>query len=109
MSSLSIGLSGLLVNQRLIDLTGQNITNADTPSYHRQVGELAAGITGSSIGAGVDLERINRVIDSLLENAIVRNNSATNDAGARLDGLNQLQALVAPGAGSLHDTLANFF
>ena len=109
MSSLSIGLSGLLVSQRMIDLTGQNIANADTPSYHRQVGELAGISAGSSIGNGVELTSITRVIDSLLENATVRNNSAQSASSTQLDGLNQLQAYLAPGAGSLNDTLANFF
>ena len=43
MSSLSIGLSGLQVSQRLLDLAGQNIANANTPGYHREVADLGYG------------------------------------------------------------------
>src|SRR5215470_10314521 len=109
MTSLSIGLSGLLVNQRLIDLTGQNISNADNPDYHRQVGNLSAGMLGSAIGNGVELKDVSRMIDTLLQTAISRNTAAQNDANTQLDGLNQLQAILAPGSGSVHDTLVNFF
>src|SRR4030095_7478786 len=99
MTSLSIGLSGLLVNQRLIDLSGQNIANADNPTYHRQVGELSAGMYGSAIDTGVELKDISRMIDTLLQTAIGRNTSAQNDANTQLDGLNQLQAILEPGPG----------
>ena len=53
MMGFSIGLSGLSVNQRLIDLTGQNITNAGTPGYHRQVGNLVPIAYGQQVGGGV--------------------------------------------------------
>lgn len=109
MSSLSIGLTGLLVNQRLIDMTGQNVANADNPNYHRQVGELSAGIAGAAIGAGVELTAIGRTIDSMLEDAIVRNASSQNETGVKLTRLNELQAMLAPGEGSLHDALIGFF
>ena len=40
MSALSTGLSALRVSQQLLQLTGQNIANANTPGYHRQIAEL---------------------------------------------------------------------
>src|ERR1043166_173128 len=109
MSSLSIGLSGLIVHQRMIDVTGQNIANADNPNYHRQVGSLSAGMYGSAIGTGVELKDLPRMLDTLLQTAIGRNTSDQNSVNTRLDGLNQLQAILAPGHGSLHDVLVNFF
>jgi flagellar hook-associated protein FlgK len=108
MSSLSIGLSGLLVNQRMIDLAGQNITNADTPGYHLQVGNLAARVYGG-VGDGVEIQSITRLLDQSLENAIVTNTSSQNQTSTKLDGLNQLQTYLAPGPGSVQDALTNFF
>ncbi len=109
MSALSIGISGLLVSQRLMNLAGQNIANANTPNYHRQVAELGARVAGTAIGTGVEINRISRITDPLLEGAVLRNTVASNDVSARLDGLNQLQAALAPGTGSLHDLLEKFF
>jgi flagellar hook-associated protein 1 len=110
MSSLSIGLSGLLVSQQLIDLTGQNVTNANTPDYHLQVATLApADVAGAPVGDGVEVTGITREIDQALDDAINANSSANSSAGAQLNGLNQLQTLLAPGTGSLDDALTNFF
>ena len=48
----------LQVDQRLLDLTGQNIANASTPGYHNQVANLAEIVTtGSAVGAGVSIDR----------------------------------------------------
>src|SRR5436309_2196891 len=99
MSALSIGLSGLLVSQRLITLTGQNISNASTPGYHRQVADLAPIVAGDSIGMGVEIKNISRVVDRLLEEAGIRNTFASANAATTLDGLNQLQSYLAPGEG----------
>src|SRR5436190_8444432 len=106
MQSLSIGLSGLLVHQRLIELTGQNITNADTPGFHRQIGDLSARVVGTSVGTGVEFKGINRAINHLLEEAVVRNTADASSTTATLDGVNQLQAYLAPGDSSLYDALA---
>jgi flagellar hook-associated protein 1 FlgK len=113
MSSLSIGLTGLLVNQRLLDLTGQNIDNVNTPGYHKQVATLAenppTAETGTAIGSGVQMTGITREFNQVLEQAIVGNTSASNQASTQLDGLNQLQSYLATGSGTLHDALGNLF
>ena len=109
MSALSIGLSSLLTSQRLLALTGQNIANANTPGYHRQVAELAPRVAGSAIGLGVELKGITRAVDRLLDDAILRNRFAESGASTTLTGLQQLEAYVAPGEGSLHDALEKFF
>jgi flagellar hook-associated protein 1 len=108
MSSLSIGLSGLLVSQQQLDLTGQNITNADTPGYHRVNANLAQLINdGSSVGSGVTLVGVTRSINQALELAVVNNNTATSSTSTQLDGMNQVQSFLATGSGTLHDSLAN--
>ena len=113
MSALAIGLSGLLVNQRLLDLTGQNITNANTPGYHNQVATLAenapASDSGLSVGAGVEMTGITREVNQALEQAVVSNTSASSNASTQLDRLNQLQSYLATGSGTLHDALGNLF
>jgi flagellar hook-associated protein 1 FlgK len=113
MSALNIGLSGLLVNQRLLDLTGQNITNANTPGYHRQLANLVEAAPhaedGLSVGTGVQITGLTRSVNQALEQAVVSNTSASNNASTQLDGLNQLQTFLATGSGTLHDALGNLF
>src|SRR5205085_1847254 len=52
---------------------------------------------------------IRREVNKVLEQAIVNNTSASNQASAQLDGLNQLQSYLATGKGTLHDALGNLF
>ena len=111
MSALSIGLSGLEVNQQLLNLTGQNITNADTPDYHNQVANLVEDIAGGSttLGAGVSIADITRDTDQAVQQAVTANTSDTSSSSAQLDGLNQLQSFLVTGSGTLHDLLENLF
>ncbi len=113
MSSLSIGLSGLIANQRLLDLAGQNINNANTPNYHNQVAHLAENLpsssSGTAIGTGVQITDITRDANQALQQAVVSNTSDNSNASTQLDGLNQLQTYLATGPGTLDDALGNLF
>src|SRR5271165_1815423 len=113
MSSISIGLTGLQVNQRLLDLTGQNITNANTPGYHRQVADLAenppATNSGIAVGQGVEITGFTREVNQALEQAVITNTAASGSTSTQLSGLNQLQSYLATGTGTLHDALGNLF
>ena len=73
--ALQIGRSAMLSSQAAISVTGNNLANAATPGYHRQI----AGLTpnGSSpigrnqfVGTGVALSTINRAIDSALQSRL---------------------------------------
>ena len=96
-SALAIGVSALQVSQQLIDLTGQNIANASTPGYHRQVANLAGIETGNHIGDGVTITGINRQISSPLETALLNNTYESQDVTTQLNNLQQVQAYLAPG------------
>lgn len=109
MSSLSIGLTGLDVNQQLLALTGQNIENANTPGYHNQVANLAEIANGGEIGAGVQITDVSRNTSAVLQQAVNANASSLNSSQTQLDGLNQLQTFLATGTGTLHDSLISLF
>ena len=108
-SSESIGLSGLLTSQRLIDLAGQNVANANTPGYHRQVATLAPKVIGQQAGLGVEITQLRRVLDRNVESALTRNIFSLADATAQLDLMRQVELQVNPGDGSVHDLLEQFF
>ena len=108
MSALSIGLTGLQVDQQLLNLTGENITNASTPGYDNQVADLTEIVNpGSSVGDGVSIATITREVNQVLEQAVNSNASDTNNSTTQLSGLNQVQSFLTTGSGTLHDSLAD--
>ncbi|HKI33795.1 MAG TPA: flagellar hook-associated protein FlgK [Gemmataceae bacterium] len=109
MSALSIGVSALQVSQQLIDLTGQNIANANTPGYHRQVASLAGIETGNNTGSGVTILSIDRQRNDLLDTAVLNNTYEAQNVSTQLNALQQVEAYIAPGAGGIDSLLSNFF
>src|SRR5438270_916610 len=111
MSFFSIGLSGMTVNQTMMDLTAQNLTNANDPAYHRQDAVLAELTDGTPIGRGVDISQVRRLLNDALETAINNNTSSLDDATRQLQTLQQVQSYLVPGSGtgSLQSLLETFF
>jgi flagellar hook-associated protein 1 FlgK len=72
-------LKGLLAHQRAMDVTGHNITNANTQGYSRQEAvmaaatpyEIEAGLLvdggGAMLGGGVDISAFRRIRDGFLD------------------------------------------
>ncbi len=79
MSNYSIGISGLGAAQKALDIIGNNIANAATEGYHRQRIELTPAystqVGNILLGGGVNVTGVSRVIDSLLEQEILRQQS----------------------------------
>src|SRR5579872_1398012 len=108
MNSFSIGVSALAVSQQLINLTGQNIANANTAGYHRQVAELAPLQTDQT-GEGVTVTGIRREVTTPLETALLNNTYESQDTNTQLDNLRQVQSYLAPGTGGINTLLSSFF
>ncbi len=110
---LSTGLTGLRASQRALETIGNNIANANTPGYHRQDVRLVerdpVEITGLLIGTGVEVSSIHRAYASVTEGAMSRNIAEKAAADATLTSVQQLENALAPGGGSLLDSLQSFF
>ena len=86
--ALQIGQSAILASQAAIQVAGNNMANASTPGYNRQVARLSPSRPeyigrGGFIGTGVQLARIQRTVDIALQgrarSAISDQNSAAVD------------------------------
>jgi flagellar hook-associated protein 1 len=77
-SGISVALQSLLTHQQAIDVINHNVSNANTPGYHRQEVILSAGPTQgppgyinstimSQIGTGVVLDQIKRYNESFTD------------------------------------------
>jgi flagellar hook-associated protein 1 FlgK len=90
--SLSIALSGLSVSQQEMATTSNNVANANTPGYTREVTDIAAGdpveMGPLSIGTGVVLEKIESLRDPMLQ---IQINQATQQNSSLNASLTQLQ------------------
>ncbi|MCY2927187.1 MAG: flagellar hook-associated protein FlgK, partial [Planctomycetota bacterium] len=115
MSNYNIGLSGLTVAQRALDLTGTNIANAATPGYHRQELQIAPvdlGASSSYYGiAGAEVTGLRRIMDRLLEGQMVRQQSNLGAQDQKLSVLQTVEnALGTVGSGSdLGSAIGSFF
>jgi flagellar hook-associated protein 1 FlgK len=95
MSSFSIGISGLQAAQASLELIGTNVANASTPGYHLQEGVLTSVATstqGTSVGGGVLMSGVTRVINHLLEQQLLQQQSSSSDVTQTLTVLQSLQS-----------------
>ena len=80
MANYDIGISGLDAAQRALDVIGNNLANAATEGYHRQRIELTPAYSSQTgpvlLGGGVNIAGITRMIDNLLEEEILRQQSS---------------------------------
>jgi flagellar hook-associated protein 1 FlgK len=122
LQGLQTALSGLMANQESLDVTGQNIANAQTPGYSRQTAVLQTGPpiaipvqspingNGAQLGTGVGVETITRIHDAYLEGQYRGDSAAFGSANTTADTLEQVQtALQEPSGAGLSSRLSAFF
>ncbi len=111
--SLSTALSSLEVSQDELAVTSNNVANANTAGYSRQVPVVTAGdpITEGSLtfGTGVVLQKIESLRDPIL---LIRINQATqqnSSLNASLTQLQQIQTQFASSTSGIGADISNFF
>lgn len=113
MSIFDAGVSALNAAQTALNLTGNNLANANTPGYHRQIIDLTEAtpvqIGTISLGDGVQVSDTRRQIDNFLETAITTQTYSLADTTAQLSAMQQVQTDLNPSSGSLHDDIEQFF
>lgn len=108
-----IGLSGLRAAQTNLSVTGQNITNVNTPGYTRQTAVQTtspAAFTGAGyLGSGTKVVDIQRIYNQFLTNQVRTTTSAAaaNQAyNAQIEALNNTLSSTASG---ITDAMKNYF
>jgi flagellar hook-associated protein 1 FlgK len=94
-TSLLTAVQALVADTGALQITNNNIANASTPGYSRQVAILQeatpTGDGNSSIGNGVVLEGYQSVRDELVQTQIQQETQAQSGANAQLASLQQIQ------------------
>lgn len=110
---LNTSLTGMLAFQRALEMTGHNITNANTPGYSRQVAEFGTRIGSGSgsgyIGGGTQITSVKRIYDEMLGEQL----RAATSSHARFATLNDLatriDSLLADPQTGLSSSMQSFF
>lgn len=103
-SLLATGTSALLSYQRSLGTIGNNVANAGTPGYSRQVAELATRGTG-----GVQVQDIKRLTDSLAINRVLNSTGELNRLQQLSGKAGDLDTLMSDSATNLGGPLSGFF
>jgi flagellar hook-associated protein 1 FlgK len=111
--SMLMAVHSLLAEQGALDTTTNNISNANTPGYSREVAnfnEATPVIEGSLVyGQGVNLQSITSVRDRLLEISLNAATSQQSEADSQLNSLQQVQSLFASTSSGIGIDLTAFF
>jgi len=115
MSNFSIGLSGLGAAQNALDIIGNNIANAATEGYHLQRVKLRPADSVQTgrlvIGCGVETASAARLIDGLLEQEILRQQSLLGQVSQEFNTLRTVESAFGEfsGDGGLNAAIDDFF
>jgi len=93
-------LRGLEAQQRALDVTGTNITNANTPGYTRRVATLVEtqglrDVPAGVLGTGVSVQSYTRIRDGVLDYQARGQGMLLGYQTARRDGLSQVEATLS--------------
>src|SRR5208282_2118551 len=112
-ASLSIALSSLSVSQQEMATTSNNVANANTTGYSREVADVAAGdpitVGSNSYGTGVVLQKIESLRDPILEIQLNQETQQQSQLNTSLGQLQQLQTQFASSTSGIGADISSFF
>ncbi len=112
-STMLMATQSLLANQGALQVTSNNIANANTPGYTRERAILSEGppVPDGNLlyGSGVTLDRIQSVRDQLIEIRISQENQQQGNAQAQASALQQVQGIFTDAKQGIGVDLTAFF
>lgn len=112
-ASLSIGVQALSAASAELQMANNNIANASTPGYTREVVELQSvpphsnGVAES--GEGVVIEGFHSVRDELLQRQIELQTQEQGSANAQLQSLQQIESVFTTSSNDIGTEMSAFF
>ena len=114
LGSMSIALSGLQADQAAVQVTSNNIANASTPGYDRQIPIITESepITANGIvfGNGVNVQSIQSVRDNVLNLQLNSQTQQQSSLSTYVNGMQQVEAVFNETSGTgLSSAITGFF
>lgn len=112
-SIFGIGLSGLAAAQAGLATTGHNISNANTPGFHRQQivqNPAIPQLTGGGfLGQGVQVSTVKRIYSQFIDDQVIQAQTQSSHLDSYLTQINQLDNMLADASAGLSPALQDFF
>ncbi|QFI54228.1 flagellar hook-associated protein FlgK [Aeromonas simiae] len=102
---LSIGSSGVLAHQRLLQTTSNNITNVNTAGYVRERTVLSSLVIGMGVDQGVN----ERILDQYAQGEVRRDTSALAQVTTRYNMLYSTDKLLSDTSNSVGVAMGSYF
>ena len=97
MENFSIGLSGYNAAQKALEVIGNNIANSATEGYHRQEVSFSPAYSSQygniTIGGGVNIAGVRRLVDNLLEQELLRQQSSLEELDRKLSTMSIVESM----------------
>src|ERR1035438_6101511 len=107
-SAFSVISQALDADQSALSIVANNVANANTTGYTREVPNWEENqpisIGGVSYGTGVSQTGATSVRDNVLQNRLIQQQQLASASGSRLTALNTVQALFTPASGAAGST-----
>jgi flagellar hook-associated protein 1 len=108
-----ISISALQAFQTALQVTSNNIANANTPGYVKETAELTNAVPQSDgsapIGAGVQVAGISRAYSQLAASQLNSSQSTLGQLNSLQNYTNQIDSIVGTTAGGLSTALQNYY
>ena len=109
----NIGLSGLKTSQTQLSVTGQNISNINTPGYSRQTALQSArdpSFTGAGyIGNGASIVDVQRIHNQFMTNQVRASTSMNAEVTAFQSQIEELNGLLSGTATGINPAMQSYF
>lgn len=113
-ATLATAISGLMADQGALDVTTNNVANANTPGYSRQRAILTENnpvVLGSlTFGTGADLQQVQSVRDPILQLRIDQETQQQGSLNSSVTSLQQIEVMFNSTSGNdIGSQFSNFF
>ncbi len=112
-AALSVATGALSAQEAAIQVTNNNIANANTPGYNREIVDLSAAgatsVNGVSMGDGVVVNGVTSVRDQLLDERIQQQTTLQTAASAQSGVLAAVEPFFSTSTSNVGTALSSFF
>ncbi|ABM05252.1 flagellar hook-associated protein FlgK [Psychromonas ingrahamii 37] len=109
MSIYNIALSGVSANRTALNITAQNIANANTAGHSRQQAVQSSITRSNDVGAGVEVSSIRRMADQFIISQLRSSNTELGNSSYSASSLGQLEQIVGLDGFNLSAGMDQFF
>ncbi len=112
-SAMNPGRTGLLASQKMVEITGNNISNVNTPGYSRQTATMSPSAAinqrGLYVGQGVEVKEVRREYDRFISGQLMDQNNVLGREDAKSGPLSELERVFGIGSDALGADIEGFF